>query len=95
MQAKQTKYHPRLSDDVGEVLSKLAKKNGRTLPQELDFILRPILFDRRHYVVGMTPDGESCDPDNAVKASIAEELNRISLRWDKKKKVYVTEKAKR
>ena len=43
MKAKQTRYHPRLSDDVGEALAKLAKKNGRTLPQELDFILRPMI----------------------------------------------------
>lgn len=93
MQAKQTKYHPRLSDDVGDVMSKLAAKNGRSLPQELDFILRPLLFDRPIFVTGIGPGEEP--GEGHTGPSIAEQMNGITLRWDKKKKVYVTEKAKK
>lgn len=88
MEAKQTRYHPRLSDDVGEVIAKLAKKNGRSLPQELDFILRPILFNRPQFLVGEMSNGESADPKNAVGASLAEEANGLRLEWNAKKKQY-------
>ena len=88
MEAKQTRYHPRLSDDVGEVLEKLAKKNGRSLPQELDFILRPLLFNRQHFAVGVMPNGESAAPEIAMGASLAEQANGLRLNWNKKKKQY-------
>lgn len=93
MGSKQTRYHPRLADDVGEVISKWAAKNGRTLPQELDFILRPMFMEPRHLICGIGPNGQG--EEYSMSASIADELSGIELKWDKKKREFVKRKAKR
>lgn len=80
-------------DDVGRVIETMAKNNGRSLPQELDFILRPLLMEPQHILVGMPPGGLS--PSEAKRSrfpsiSEQEEVRAKGLRfeWNEKASRY-------
>ncbi len=94
---RKSKYQPRLMDDVGAVLEKLAKQNGRTVPQELDFILRPLLLGIRHLAVAIAPNGDGLE--KSAYPSIADELEirakGLRFDWHEKSKSYRPVKEKR